>query len=276
MENKCGEDHSAPNGHESEINPNKIGITSINPKMKLKIILFASILLTFVQCTGPGQKSTITKTNEPCICDTTKVMSIIKSDDFNRIELYDKDSSPAESLYMVNAIENKRLWYRDVENPEPTKFTKYWNDYVANNYRANQHDFVNYYKGKENIEIAFQFGPNEDLWAYHIFVVKKVDCCYLITRSYFRHARFTYKAFSILDQPRLDSLFQVIDPIKKSSIDTAESWNNCGYFADNRNKTGYYIDFVKEVDVKTQRPKQEIMNLYNFVDKRIKWKVTYE
>ena len=194
---------------------------------------------------------------------------------FNRIAEYDTSAFAADSLYGISPEENRRLWYRDIENPDATKFTKYWNDYVPGNYHADHLDFIKYYENNRDIEIAFQFGPNMDLWAYHIFVIRKLDCCYLATRSYFRHARFTYKAYAIIAPSLVDSLFQVLELINKTPIDIAASGNYSGYFADNRSKTKFYIDFEKETQ-ESDEPKKEIMDLYNFVDKNINWTTTYD
>src|SRR5690606_825443 len=121
------------------------------------------------------------------------------------------------------------------------KLTNLWNDYAPNNYHASHLDFIKNYQGKKDIELAFQFGPNGDLWAYHTFVIRKVGCCYLATRSYFRHARFTGKSYAILDKPQLDSLFSVINEQNILPLDTTETFDYCGYFLDNRNKKSFYI-----------------------------------
>ena len=244
--------------------------------MMTKTTIFLLTVLLFGQCNSSVGQTVDISTDKDCTCDSTKALQTIMGNDFNRISQYDTTSFPADSLYRLSPKENRRLWYRDVENPDTTKFTKFWNDYVPGNYHADNLDFVEFYEKKSDIEIAFQFGPNMDLWAYHIFVIRKLDCCYLATRSYFRHARFTYKAYAIIDQYQVDSLFQVIESVNKTPIDTAASWNYNGYFADNRNNTKYYIDFEKETQKDNNEPKKEIMDLYDFVDKKIKWKVTYE
>ena len=60
----------------------------------------------------------------------------------------------------------------------------------------------NYFVDKSNIELAFQFGPNMDLFAFESFVLRKVECLYLFTRSYFRHGRFTFKSYALLDEEK--------------------------------------------------------------------------
>jgi hypothetical protein len=208
-----------------------------------------------------------------CDCDTLIAARTIAAPDFNRISRYDTTAFPPDSLYEITAAENRRLWYRDVENPDTTKFTKYWNAYFEANYHASHLDFVEYYKDRPGIEIAFQIGPNMDLWAYHILVIKKINCCYLVTRSYFRHARFTHKAYAILGGIQLDSLYEVLDPIKKSDIDSVEPRDYKGYFVDNRNKNTYYINLSPK-GLRGKFPK-ELDALFDFLDTRIRWTTTY-
>ena len=221
--------------------------------------------------------------NSDCHCDKAATEKVIKSKDFNKLPQFD-DTLTDKGFYTLSAADNRLLWYRDIENPEKTKFTSLWNDYARNNYHASHLDFVKYYQDKNDIELAFQFGPNGDLWAYHTFVVKKIDCCYLITRSYFRHARFTGKRYAILDKSELDSLFSVIAEQKVTQVDTVETFDYCGYFRDNRNKKSFYINFEKDqvwvtdkqdTTLKHMEVRPEINKLYDFVDDKIKWTKTY-
>ena len=211
-----------------------------------------------------------------------QAINSILSKNFNRLAEYDTSSVAPDSLYGMSKEENRRLWYRDVENPDTSKFTKYWNAYVPTNYSADNYDFVNFYRGNSDVELAFQFGPNDDLWAYHIFIIKKIDCCYLVTRSYFRHARFTYKAYSVITPTQVDSLFSVLDSIDKSEIDEQDSsFAYRGYVVDNRHRENYFIDFEKQVIVnkdnrrRSSEPNEKVKRLYDFVDNRIRWKATY-
>lgn len=226
-----------------------------------------------------------------CNCDKAATEKIIKSKDFNKLPQFD-DTLTDKGFYSLSAADNRTLWYRDIENPEKTKFTNLWNDYAPNNYHASHLDFIKNYQGKKDIELAFQFGPNGDLWAYHTFVIKKIGCCYLATRSYFRHARFTGKKYAILDNEQLDSLFNVLSKQKYSNIGQTESFDYCGYFVDNRNNKTYYINFDKDQltettwhdttktefpipDIESQKPRPEIELLYDYVDNKIKWTKTY-
>lgn len=212
-----------------------------------------------------------------CECDTFIANSNIKNRNFNRIPLYDTATFTSQDFFKLDKKENRKLWYRDVESIDTTKFTRLWNDYAKVNYHASHLDFIKFYENKIDIEIAFQFGPNFDLWAYHIFIVKKIGCCFLITRSYFRHARFTYKAYSIINQTQLDSLYTVLEKINKQPVTDTINDNYSGYFIDNKNKSKFFIDFESETEKNSeeQNPKPEIMQLYDFVDKNIIWTKTY-
>lgn len=218
-----------------------------------------------------------------CICDKAATEKIIKSKDFNKIPKFD-DVLIDLAFYSLSATDNKTLWYRDIENPVKTKFTSLWNDYARNNYHASHLDFVEYYQDKNDIELAFQFGPNGDLWAYHTFVVRKINCCYLVTRSYFRHARFTDKRYAILDKPELDSLFSILDEQKVTQVDNVETIEYSGYFRDNRNNKSYYINFKKDqvwitdkqnTTIKRMEVSPELNKLFDFIDNRIQWTKTY-
>ena len=231
------------------------------------------------------------KAQNTCRCNVQDAEKIINNKDFNKISKFDNNHI---SFYKLSSEDNRILWFRDIANPYQTSFTKLWNDYAPNNYHSSQLDFCNAIENNKRIILGFQFGPNVDLWAYHIFIVQKINCCYLITRSYFRHARFTYKAYSIIDQDKFDSLSVVIKSLNKRPI--IESSNYCGYFVDNQNSQKFYVDFdrdtVNVLDVtsntyikrneydspvmyRTEHTK-EIKDLFNFVDKSILWKETYK
>ncbi len=243
-------------------------------KSTLKLLgIFCSTVL--IQCNSTPTKNESLSTNQRCSCDTTHVKKLINDPNFNRLDSYDDESFPADSLYSLTAKENRELWYRDIQNPDTTKFTKLWNDYVPTNYHADHQDFQDYFENRENIDLAFQFGPNMDLWAYHIFVFRKLDCCYLATRSYFRHARFTYKAYSIVDGRKMDSLFHVISSLDPSIYDSTKSWNYSGYFMDNRMERKFFVDFEERMDTTTMSPTEDVMSLYDFVDESINWTLTY-
>jgi len=221
------------------------------------------------------------KTMPPdCPCDTSSEKKVIANRNFNRIIEYDTILFRQDSFYSVDSSVIRMLWYRDVENTDTTKFTSLFDAYSPTSYFASHADFIKYYSGRKNIEMAFQFGPNGDLWAYHIFIIKKIKCCYLVTRSYFRHARFTYKAWALINGKKLDSLYSILDKIRISPAAEKEMYAYRGGFVDNRHEKTFFIDFEKErepLDSNStgSKPKIEIRDLYDFVDEHIGWIKTY-
>lgn len=212
-----------------------------------------------------------------CECEKEQLKKIIKNPNYNRLEKYDTKKFTIKDFYKLDKSENRKLWYRDIENIGSTKFTSSWNDYAPSNYHASHLDFVDYYKNNSDVQLAFQFGPSMDLWAYHIFVIKKIGCCFLITRSYFRHARFTYRAYSIMNSSQLDSLYSILEKTNRQPVTEKKEFKYCGYFIDNRNSRSFFIDFEKET-IKIgdeEKAKPEIVELYDFVDSKINWIKTY-
>lgn len=194
-----------------------------------------------------------------CQCNKKETEKKIKEKNFNSLPRLDT----CKKLARLSYADNRLLWYRDIENPDTTKFTRQWSDFIPNNYHASHPDFINYYKGRKNIELAFLFGPTGDMWGYHAFILKKVDCCYLLTRSYFSNARFTYKAYAVLGKSTADSLFRVAGKQVKVAGDKLDKNFYCADFVDNRNKQIYYVDLSIEHD--------DVVRLFNFVDEKIKW-----
>lgn len=211
-----------------------------------------------------------------CKCDSTSVLKIINSNDYLKIDKYDSPSFSPDSIYSLSAKQNRLLWFRDIESIDTTKFTKYWNDYRPDNYHADNSDFISYYSQDKDIELAFQFGPGGMMWTYHSFVIKKIDCCYLITRSSFTHARFRYKAYAFLSETQLNDFRKILEPF---STDPAplkeEEYGYHGHFIDSKRDKPYIIDFDNEIDENSNEPTQAVMSVYKFVDDSIKWIDTY-
>jgi len=215
---------------------------------------------------------------KPCTCDTLQTKATVTDPNYDRMPQYDADELTDWDFYKLDSTTNRMLWYRDVESVDSTKLTAYWNDYYQNNYHLSQLDFIKYYTGRPGIEMAFLLGPNRaDLLAYHIFVVKKVGCCYVLTRNYFRHARFTYKAYAILNQPQVDSLHILVDRTSKVPMGDTEHKGYAAYFTDNCNQQQYFIDLQKKPDGDTAAAaaRANLRALLHFVDKRVAWNKTY-
>ncbi len=213
--------------------------------------------------------------NIECKCDTTKVIKIILNDNYLRISKYDTSTFAPDSFYTLSAKENRLLWFRDIESPDPTKFTTYWNDYVSKNYHANNKDFIDYYDSNSEAELAFQFGPGGMMWSYHSFVIKKVECCYLVTHSVFTHARFRYKEYAIIDAFELQKIRNLLVPFDTTSIPLKDEYGNHGYFIDKPYNKKFFINFKKQVDASNE-PTKELMRFYNFLDDSLKMKTTYD
>ncbi len=138
--------------------------------IRIIIILLTASVGLFFAC-SMTDNSYDKKTS--CDCDALQVKQIVTNKNFNRISQYETTSFSDAGFYNLDSGRNRTLWYRDIENIDTTKFTSLWNDYLPSNYHASQLDFLKFYSERKAIEIAFQFGPNMDLWAYHIFVIKK-------------------------------------------------------------------------------------------------------
>jgi len=208
-------------------------------------------------------------------CDTVAVLQQLES--INHLPTYDTVTFRPNSLHELPKAQNRQLWFRDFEMPYKTRFTPRWNDYHIANYRAKHLDFVAYYRGKANITLAFQIGPNyQDLWAFHISVIRKIGDCFLITRSYFRHARFTYKAYAWLNAEQVDKFFDLINAVNTLKVTEKEPEGYTAFFADNRNKKTFYIDFKAETDPKTKEPTEALKNFVQFFDVGIPWRLSYE
>lgn len=226
-----------------------------------------------------------------CKCNKEKVEKIIKENEFNKLPKYDDSLNLSkDDFYKLSDVENRMLWFRDIENIEATKFTPFWDDYHTNNYRADHISFNNYYRGKKDIEMAFMLGPNMDLWAFNIFVIKKIEDCYLITWSYYRHARFTSKRYGIIDKENLDKFYQILTKQKTSELLNSDRDDFLASFMDNRNNKSFKIylepifvkdfQFNKELKVIEEKkveipPGPDLDLLYNFIDKEIPWINTY-
>jgi len=232
-----------------------------------------------------------TQSKNPCNCKKAELEKFIHTKDFSNWPKF-ADTLSTKGFYNLSYDNNRSLWYSEVETPDKSPFTTLWNDYAPNNYHASNLDFINYYKSKENVELAIQLGPNGDMWGYSILIIKKFDSCYLATSSLFVHARFISKSYSILSSEEYNKLIYLISIQKQQSIDSVKTLDYCGYFADNGNSKYFYVNFDKDQlweiiyhdtvpseyphpDIKKQRKRPEILELWNYIDQEIKWTDTY-
>ena len=112
----------------------------------------------------------------------------------------------------------------------------------------------------------------------------KTGCCYLVTWSYYRHARFTSKRYAILGPQDIDSLFSVLGNLDKlpaqydDAFDYRRSYS--GVFVDNRNGNRFDI-FFETLQVPSYAgstkwvPTPAIKKLYDFIETNIPWRETY-
>jgi len=103
--------------------------------MKATIYLLISAIATTIGCSSKQLRQT-SVVQSTCSCDTTKTKQEINKTSFNKIPQYDTVSFTRAMFYDLDPLTNKMLWYRDIENPDTTKFTKLWNDYVPGTTRS--------------------------------------------------------------------------------------------------------------------------------------------
>lgn len=98
--------------------------------------------------------------------------------------------SGEEDFNNLTIKQNRDLWFAEIENPESTKFTQFWDSYHENNYHTSHEDFVKHYQSSRTTLMAFQLGPDIlNLSSYDIFIVQPLESCFLITRTNISHDR---------------------------------------------------------------------------------------
>jgi hypothetical protein len=110
----------------------------------------------------------------------------------------------------LDSAANRLLWFREIETGPSTSVTPLWDAYVSTNYQSSGEDFFKAYQGRDSIDLAIQIGPNNYLWAYHHFILRPFNDCWILSRSYFQHARFTYKAYAVLNGAQVNALLAAI------------------------------------------------------------------
>lgn len=232
------------------------------------IALLSFLILSLVGC-NRSDDILLTSVDENCNCDFSAVKRIIDSKSYLTKSKYDNSSFKPDTLFSLSESENRLLWFRDIESADSTKFTPFWMDRETS-YHADNLDFIRYYSQNNNFELAFQFGPGGMMWTYHSFIIKKIKCCYLITRSSFTHARFRHKSYAILSRTALVKLRGHLSPFMNNSIPEKEEYGYHGHFIDNTNNKKFFIDFEKEMD-SLNKPSRRIDAIYKFLDDSIKW-----
>lgn len=241
--------------------------------LKKSYIYIIPIWLLFLFGCKPSPDVLKTKIDKNCICDTTKAIRTFLSRDYLHIAEYDSDSFAPDSLYSLTQEKNRDLWFRDIESPNKTKFTPYWNSYNTSNYLTNNKDFIEYYSTEnEDVELAFQIGPLGFLWGYYSFVVKKVDCCYGITNSAFVHGRFRHKSHAVVDHVKIQELRNLLNPFINDSLQTNDD-TKCK-FIDVPNQKIFFVPLEDASDTLNNFTKSG-QDILNFIQDSIPWTTTY-
>lgn len=222
-----------------------------------------------------------------CDCDTLKAKATVFHKEFNNIPLFDTVNFLQQNFDTLPRNVKELLWFRDLENAIPTQFTSFWSsgrftrikdsDTTDKVVVSREKAFVDRYFNRQNIELAIELGPNMDLWAYHYFIFRKIENCYVVTHSYFRHARFTFKSYAIINETQLKSLFEILEKANVEDFVGQTANGYAGYFVDNRNKRNLFIDFQSKKNVRENQNNysEEIQNLFEYLDKKIAWNVTF-
>jgi len=229
-----------------------------------------------------------------------KVKETFYPESFRKLDISEK------KWRKIPSKQNRDLWLAEIEYPFKTNFTSYWDDYSENQYRADRDDFLNHYKQKKEVLYAIIQGPNwMNLWAYSITTVKQIDEHYILSNSYFRHNRFTYKAIAILDKDEFNEFTSKVNILTQltvstfgSSIDstsyaeqkkknpdwpTSEINEMCfsGYLIDNVNNKTWFLHGYEGIrfmgDPKVEKFYEDKVEMFDkYFDQKIKWETTYE
>lgn len=232
------------------------------------------VALVLMQC-GSGGPVGIPSHKAPCVCDSACLYNVVTSPGFGGVSAWDDARISADTIYGSGDSLVRALWFRDIESPDTTRFTRSFNSYFRGTYSASAKDFINFYHGRRDVPLAFQLGPNDDLWAFHSFVVKPVDECYLISHSYYRHGRFTFKAFGFLDKGGLDTLREKLLAFTQWPLDTTERYYYELGICDNEKHVALRSN-MKEPEDTTSARSRTMHRLYDHLDHSIRWFHSYD
>jgi hypothetical protein len=230
-------------------------------------LTFIGIYLFILSC-SPKKDSTIN-----CSCDTLKLKSELRSVRTDSIK-------KSTNFYELDSETNRQLWFEDIESIDSTQYTRLWDSYHDNNFYASHRDFKAYYKGATDTQLAIQIGPAGILWTYFTFVLKKRNCCYILTRATFTHARFRYKAYSLISHEKVDSLFGYLKTLKKEELTEEEANYAMASFVDNNNEQVFDVSLEEpKLDKSNEQHRMShdssMMKFINFLEANIQWTETY-
>jgi hypothetical protein len=130
----------------------------------------------------------------------------------NRQPAYANTISTPDEFYDLSKEQNRELWFAELESPNKTTFTRFWDSYHENNYRISQSDFIQNYSNSKDIILAFQLGPNIlNMSSYDIFTARKIGDCYLLVRTYVSHDRINGKSYSVFNKSEFQSLTEYLN-----------------------------------------------------------------
>lgn len=125
----------------------------------------------------------------------------------NRQPTYANSINTPDEFYELSKEQNRELWFSELESPNKTTFTRFWDGYHENNYRISQSDFIQKYRNSYDIILAFQIGPNIlNMSSYDIFTVRQSEDCYLLVRTYVSHERINDKSYAVLNSKEFNKL----------------------------------------------------------------------
>ncbi|HAA18873.1 MAG TPA: hypothetical protein DCR93_28465 [Cytophagales bacterium] len=207
-------------------------------------------------------------------CDSAQAANHLLSPEYLHLPAFDHSHFTTDSFYSLPLAANRRLWFREIEHPDSTRFTPHWWD-RPESYHADQLDFAQHYWLDSTVRLAMQFGPNEDLWAYNIFIVKEVAGCLVVSRSYFRHARFTYKAYALITEPQLLALRQQLGYFAHHRLRPVNTQEHYAIIADHQCPAPYYLDVGAALQERGTLPHRVMLDLFAFLGEELPWVTTY-
>ena len=135
----------------------------------------------------------------------------------NRQPKYANSITTPDEFYELSKEQNRELWFSELEYPNKTTFTRFWDSYHENNYRISQSDFIQNYRDSKDIVLAFQLGPNIlNMSSYDIFTVRQAEDCYLLVRTYVSHDRINGKSHAVLNGNEFHKLLNYLNTNTKN------------------------------------------------------------
>lgn len=225
--------------------------------------------------------SSCNENREYCFCNKQKIQDSISTLQTNDLSVR-IDSLKESKFYSLSKEESSVLWFNEIENPCKTEYTKLWES-SYDIYDTSQKDFVDYFRNKPDIEIAFRFswfGFRGRQQPYsHTYVVKKVSCCYLLVQTRTEYNRINDKQYALLNHQELEKLYSLVKNQQRTPFDTAFTSAYRGYLIDNKNKNVLFIGFEfapKDPNILVSLYNDDkVERLLKFLQNGVSWLKTY-